>query len=130
MNAKSVLIAGVSVVALTGALFAFLANSSPYVTVAQAKTSQGDSLYLAGDIHKDTVQINPAQRECSFVIEDENGETIQVVATGVPANLGEATQAVAVGKVEGDVFKAHTLKLKCPSKYESEEGQGTEVAAR
>lgn len=136
MNAKVVLILGVSIVALTGALFAFLSNASSYVNVTQAKQAKSDNLHLPGEIVPGTVEVKVLARECHFVLKDVEGHTIQVIASEIPANLAEATSVVAVGSVQNDVFHAHKLLVKCPSKYETEDAdknpanQGTEVALR
>lgn len=122
------LLVGVSVVALSGAVVAFLANASPYVTVAQAKSSKADNLHLAGDIVPGSVDVNPLQRTARFMVKDLNGDSLLVVSDDVPTNMGEATKVVAVGGMQGDHFQARKLLLKCPSKYESEEKPGTEVA--
>ncbi len=121
------LLVGVSAVALSGAVFAFLTNASPYVTVAQAKTSKADNLHLAGDIIPETLQVNALKRTAQFMVKDLNGETMMIVSSDVPTNMGEATKVVAVGGMNGEVFQARKLLLKCPSKYESET-KGTEVA--
>lgn len=127
MTPKSMLLVGVSAVALSGAVFAFLTNASPYVTVAQAKTSKADNLHLAGDIIPETLQVNALKRTAQFMVKDLNGETMMIVSSDVPTNMGEATKVVAVGGMNGEVFQARKLLLKCPSKYESET-KGTEVA--
>lgn len=121
MDSKGILVAGVSVMALSGAVFAFLTNASPYVTVAQAMQSKSDSLHVAGDILKPTLQVNSAARQCRFTLRDKAGQTLEVVSSDIPANMGDATQVVAVGGMDGDEFKAHKLLVKCPSKYESED---------
>lgn len=131
MNAKVALVAAVSVTALSGAVFAFLANASPYVTVAQAKvTEKADNLHLKGDILTETVEIKPQARTCEFVLKDDHGQTMQVVSSDIPPNMGEATMVVAVGGMEGEIFKARKLLVKCPSKYQSENGDNYGVASK
>ncbi len=124
MKAGTVATVVLTVVGLCAVVFAFVKNSSPYVTVAQAKVSDRPSVHLAGDIDKSTVTVG--RGTVSFLITDEKGETAQVVFSGPPpANMGEATKVVAIGAMKGDVFEAHKLLLKCPSKYESEAGPTT-----
>jgi cytochrome c-type biogenesis protein CcmE len=110
-----------TVVGLCAIVFVFVKNSSPYVTIAQARESSSPSVHLAGDIDKSSLTVTAAA--ATFLITDEKGETTTVVFDGPPpANMGEATKVVAIGKMEGDHFAAKKLLLKCPSKYESEEG--------
>ncbi len=111
-----------SVAGLSALVFAFVSNASPYVTVAEAKTRPGDNLHLKGDINKDSLAIAAAAAKVTFDLTDEEGQIVTVVYSGPPpANMGDATQVVAIGGMEGKVFAAHKLLLKCPSKYESEE---------
>jgi cytochrome c-type biogenesis protein CcmE len=108
-----------TVAGLSAVVFAFVKNSSPYVTVAQAKESNRQSVHLSGDIDKTSVAVGVGS--VSFTITDKEGATARVVYTGPPpANMGEAKQVVAIGKMNGEVFEANKLLLKCPSKYESE----------
>jgi len=105
---------------LTAMVYAFLANASPYVTVAQARQIAGDNLHLAGDIVSGTLRPNPHEGVVRFTLRDEKGGLIPVVYTGIPpANMGSATQVVAVGGHREGRFEAHRLLVKCPSKYES-----------
>lgn len=99
---------------------AFLMNASPYVTIAEARKSPGTNLHVTGDLDKASLASNPLKQEVRFQLKDEKGDTINVLYTGAPpANMGEATKVVAVGGMEGDVFHATKLLIKCPSKYES-----------
>ncbi len=105
---------------------AFLANASPYVTVAEAKQLQGDNLHLAGDILKETLKVDGAAQTVRFQLKDEKGDLVEVLYKGPqPANMGEATKVVVVGGVQDGVFHAHKMLVKCPSKYESERKGGS-----
>jgi cytochrome c-type biogenesis protein CcmE len=111
-----ILAAGIGLCAM---VYAFMTNASPYVTIAQARTTAGDSLHLPGDILPRTLVARPLDRRVEFRIRDEKGDEVRVVYKGqAPANMGEATSTVAIGKMNGDVFEAKELLLKCPSKYE------------
>ncbi|HVT13016.1 MAG TPA: cytochrome c maturation protein CcmE [Fimbriimonadaceae bacterium] len=114
------LTAAVCVLALAGVVYAFIANSSPYVTVAQARASTADNLHVAGDIIRDTVHQDLANRTLTFDMKDETG-TVKVVYTGTPPqNMGEANKVVAEGGMKDGVFLSDKILVKCPSKYESE----------
>lgn len=106
-------------VGLCAVVFAFVKNSSPYVTVAEARSRAGDSLHLAGDIDKATLAVSVSSQTVSFRITDQNGEAVNVLYRGLPpANMGDATEVVAIGSMKGDHFESHKLLLKCPSKYQ------------
>ena len=115
------LTAVVCFMAIGGVVYAFMSNSSPYVTVAQAKTSNAERMHLAGEIMKETVHQDLAKRTLTFDLKDEKGDTMTVVYTGtMPQNMGEAKNVVAIGSVKGKEFHSDSLLVKCPSKYESE----------
>ncbi len=116
----------VALIAMGGVVAAFVSNSSPYVTVAQAKQVRGDRMHLAGDIVKGTVLTNVKTGKVKFQVKDANGEVMDVVFQGeIPGNLDAATKVVAIGGIEGDHFSSKQLLLKCPSRYESEtKGKG------
>jgi cytochrome c-type biogenesis protein CcmE len=121
MKLGALLTIGLTIAGLCAIVFVFIKNSSPYVTVAQARESSSPSVHLAGDIDKSSLAFSASS--ATFLITDEEGATTTVVYDGPPpANMGEATKVVAIGKMEGDHFAANKLLLKCPSKYESEDG--------
>ncbi len=129
MKPLPILVAVASGVGLLAVSALFLVNASPYVTVREAKETNRASVHLAGDIMKETLDFLPTQGYVRFVIKDENSDTIPVIYRGAPpANMGDATKAVAIGSVQKGVFEADKLLLKCPSKYESDSGPKTQTA--
>jgi cytochrome c-type biogenesis protein CcmE len=121
MKPLAILVAVASGLGLIAVMTLFLANASPYVTIKEAKETKRTSVHLAGDIMKETLDFLPTQGFVRFVIKDQNKDTIPVIYRGAPpANMGDATQAVAIGSIKRGVFEADKILLKCPSKYESE----------
>jgi cytochrome c-type biogenesis protein CcmE len=117
----AVISAVVALLAVAALAVAFLNTASPYVTIAQARTTSGDSLHLAGELVPGTVSNDFARQTIGFKIKDSDGAVVHVTYDGPPpSNLNEATRIVAIGKLEGEEFRAHKLLVKCPSKYESE----------
>lgn len=116
-------VAGVALLVAAGlglAVMAFVGNASPYVTVSQARASTRDGVHLAGDIIPGTLATDRSTMQVRFQLRDEAGDTTWVRYEGLPpANMGEATKVVAIGRVEGDEFVCRKMLLKCPSKYES-----------
>jgi cytochrome c-type biogenesis protein CcmE len=124
MKAGTVATVVLTVAGMCAVVFAFVRNSSPYVTIAEAKATDHDSVHLTGDIDKSTVSVG--RGTVAFMITDEEGARAQVVFSGPPpTNLAEATKVVAIGSMKGETFEAHKLLLKCPTKYESEAGPKT-----
>jgi cytochrome c-type biogenesis protein CcmE len=117
----------VAVVALCGVVAAFSANSSPYVTIEQARHVSGDRLHVEGDIDKTTVHLDPIKHILSFDIRDKTG-VLHIVHVGeLPANMSEATKVVAIGGMKGDQFISQELLIKCPSKYQ--DGKSAKASA-
>ncbi len=113
-----------SIVGFSAVVFSFAKNASPYVTVAQAKSVKTGEVHLKGFMDQESLSINSSDSTLKFILEDEVGERITVVHTGIPpSNMNEASEVVAVGTMEGDVFVANKLMLKCPSKYEGESAE-------
>lgn len=127
MSAKVLTGAVFSVAALSAVTFFFLSNASPYVNVEQAQRTPGNNLHLAGDMDRNTLEVNPQRRTVRFDLIDQDKKRVRVLYEGYPpANMGQATQVVAVGRMENGEFKSHKLLLKCPSKYEAEVGEGNQ----
>jgi cytochrome c-type biogenesis protein CcmE len=110
----------VCLLALGGIVGAFLKNSSPYVTIAQARQNGGSGLHLEGDIIPSSVRTHSAEHKLTFDVRDVSGDVIGVDYTGaIPENFGEVHKLVAIGHMKGDTFESDKLLVKCPSKYEA-----------
>lgn len=121
MNLKLILPLLIGSAAITGMVFTFVSQASPYVNIAEAKVSKGDSMHLPGEMLKETVQVSARERTVKFVLKDETGATVPVVFRGnPPANMGEATKVVVIGKMAGGAFEANRMLLKCPTRYEAD----------
>ncbi len=112
----------VTVGALCAIGFVFIQTASPYVTIPQAKTTKGHSLHVAGSLVQSTIQ-ESSPREILFTMKDAQGNTLPVDYKGqAVANINDAKQVVAIGGCENGVFMAHQLLVKCPSKYDDNQG--------
>jgi cytochrome c-type biogenesis protein CcmE len=109
----------IATLAMAGVVGAFMSNASPYVTVAQAMTTGGDNLHLAGVMQKETFRQDITNGHITFDLKDIDGKTIQVEHVGSrPASLMDADRIVAIGSVKDGHFVSHDLLVKCPSKYD------------
>lgn len=102
----------------------FFADSvTPYVGIAEARTSQRN-VQVKG-LPDDTVEPHMENEMFVFSIADEEtGEKMLVRYKGIkPDTFDEAYHIVAIGKYTGDAFVADKLLIKCPSKYEAEQGK-------
>jgi cytochrome c-type biogenesis protein CcmE len=105
---------------------------TPYVNVAQARERPGETLQVQGKILKETVkyEITNGRGQLTFEIMDKHNHRMQVVyPQAKPENFDEATNVDAIGRFEDGVFRAHTLLVKCPSKYSDEQTKPGEKPA-
>ncbi len=66
---------------------------------------------------------DPARNLFTFHMRDEAGVVQQVhYANPKPANFEDAEKLVIEGKMQGDVFVAEHILVKCPSKYNDTRG--------
>jgi cytochrome c-type biogenesis protein CcmE len=122
---QGALISGaVALVATIGLTTVFVKNASPYVTIKEA-VAQSRDVHVVGELVPASLQLNTLGRETRCVLKDETGE-MPVVYTGPPqSNLASATQIVVIGYHENGAFHSKQMLVKCPSKYESEQGPDT-----
>jgi cytochrome c-type biogenesis protein CcmE len=115
------IVLGITAVLGLGALaFSFLTNSSPYVSIAEAKAKTGARVHVVGVLVENSISHNVASQELLFELVDEAGDQVKVVYSGAkPNSMEESDKIVAIGMVQGEVFEAEDLIVKCPSKYES-----------
>ena len=96
---------------------------TPYVSVAEARAAQRN-VQVKG---LPDASVAPRMENEMFVfsiVDEETGEKMLVRYRGVkPDNFDEAHHIVAIGKYTGDSFAADKLLIKCPSKYEAEQGK-------
>lgn len=101
---------------------AFKSNLTPYVTFQQARAS-GDTVQVAGKLVQGTDRFDEKSSTLKFTLQEEpSGDSIDVSYNGIkPGNFNEATQVVAIGRVQDNVLQAEKLLVKCPSKYQGVE---------
>lgn len=101
---------------------------NPYVSVsdvlANAEQYQGKSMQMIGEIIPESLQRSD-EGSIGFLLTDGESE-IEVHYTGAPQNLEQGNEVVIIGSLsDTGVIEASTLLVKCPSKYEGEDQQGT-----
>lgn len=107
-------------------------DSSTYSTFTEAKEKKTE-LYVVGvlnkgkDLHYDPVK---DANHFSFYMYDKDSTECQVVFKGSkPQDIERSEQIVLTGKMEGDVFHASKILMKCPSKYNQDEVEVIETTA-
>lgn len=115
----------VFVVAAIGVIVSLFANTSTYTNFSAAVNNPGKEFHIIGKLAKDKPILYDAKiapNMFSFYMSDESGETRQVFYKGEkPQDFEKSEQVVVIGKIAEDgKFKASSLLLKCPSKYNEE----------
>ena len=109
----------VLLVAFTAVLFTTFANQvGEYQNFEDAEVS-GKRVHVVGEwIKEQPVAYSPDDNIFSFQMRDENGVERKVHYNNPkPANFEEAERLVIEGHVEGEIFVAENILVKCPSKY-------------
>ncbi len=116
---------GIAIIAIAiGLLLSLSGDVSTYSTFSQAMKS-GERVKLVGQLMKDKpVEYDPAidPNKFSFHIKDSKGVPGRVtLLTEKPQEFERSESIVLTGAMEGDVFVATEMLMKCPSKYKDEE---------
>ncbi|MBK8519180.1 MAG: cytochrome c maturation protein CcmE [Saprospiraceae bacterium] len=97
---------------------------STYASFKDAAQSTHTSK-IVGQLSKDKPMEYDAQNkpnEFSFFMKDNEGiEKKVILKKPKPQDFEMSEQIVVTGKIEGDVFEASEILMKCPSKYKDEE---------
>lgn len=95
----------------------------PYVSVAQARQSHG-KVQVKGQLVPGSVEMDPVRMQTRFIIQDAQGDRLPVVHPKLAqGNVEQATEIVAIGRMQGDAFVAEKILYKCPSKYQGKQMQ-------
>mgnify|MGYP003563772413 CR=1 FL=1 len=132
-------IVGIVVIAI--AVFVIIStagDASTYVNFEEARTlsEQGNDkkVHVVGQLKKDAsgeiVGIEPGDNmlTVTFLMVDNDNKTNKVFySQPMPPDLKQSEQVVVIGKYKNDLFIADQILLKCPSKYEEDVLQVSEV---
>lgn len=107
-------------------------DSSTYSTFAEAK-EKNTELYVVGVLNKEKdLHYDPITdaNHFSFYMYDNDSTECEVVFRGSkPQDIERSEQIVLTGKMEGEVFHASKILMKCPSKYNEDEVEVIETNA-
>lgn len=115
-------------------LIAIAVAISSLITIAGASATYADfttAIEQPNSIHQvvghlcveKEVVYNPEKdpNSFSFYMKDEKGKEQKVICQKEkPAEFERSEQIVLKGQMKGDIFVAHDILLKCPSKYQDE----------
>jgi cytochrome c-type biogenesis protein CcmE len=130
MRAKYVIGVVIIVVFVVWGATSFMETTVQYVPLQTAATS-ARTVQVMGKIDFDVVKYDENEKRLSFAIYDPKAEQptgaqrLDIVYYGVvPGNFDQATSVVLKGKPDSTgVFVADQMLVKCPSKYQGENGE-------
>ncbi len=129
MKAKYIIGGLIIVLFMVWGTATFLKTTIQYVSIEKAGQSKR-TVQVMGKIDFDAVNFNTEKSRLEFTIYDadaeqmDGAERLDVYYYGVvPGNFDQATSVVLKGKPEGDAFVAEQMLVKCPSKYQGDEGE-------
>jgi cytochrome c-type biogenesis protein CcmE len=104
----------------------FISASKDVSAYANFKVaSSGEKVKIVGQLSKDKpMDYDPQNHpnEFSFFMKDGEGIEKQVILhKPKPQDFEMSEQIVVTGELQGDVFNATEILMKCPSKYKNEE---------
>ena len=122
------IIGGALIIALVIVLIiqATVSTGAYYLTVselnARGATVVGERVRVSGAVVDGSENWNAQEVTLRFAIHDDQGAQLPIVFYGPrPDNFARAAEAIIEGQLLADGnFKADTLLLKCPSRYEEE----------
>ena len=119
---KKIHILGIVVIAVAiGVIFTSLQSSATYSDFTEAGANPETEYHVVGKLNKTVpVQYDPKINadQCSFMMFDNKGiEKKVILHKSVPQDIQKSEQIVLIGKMNGDVFEAEEILMKCPSKY-------------
>jgi len=106
-------------------------DASTYVDFKEAKAiadrGSDQKIHVVGELKKNGtgevvgIETSPDMLSFSFVMVDKNEKEQRVIfSEPMPADFLRSEQVVVVGAYYKDVFVAHKILMKCPSKYQEE----------
>ncbi len=106
---------------ILGVIISTFTNTSTYSDFAEARKYTGKEFHIIGKLDTTEPIIYDTKvnaNQFTFYMTDNKGEKRRVVYNNnKPQDFEKSEQVVVVGKIEGNDFKASSLLLKCPSKY-------------
>lgn len=118
------LMLGIIAIALGFGAWSLQGSLARSVTIEEARTARGTVqvfgyLYSKGEY--DT------QNNWTFNVQDSQGQTMKIVYPTKPGNFDDAISVAATGRYNAgrNIFEAEQLLVKCPSKYQEQQGVGS-----
>jgi cytochrome c-type biogenesis protein CcmE len=129
---KSYIILGAILIAAVGIIYWSVSNAGSFASFKEASESPGREFQVAGVLNKDKEMVyDPTVNTdlFTFYMVDKKGNECKVNYKGSkPQDFERSEEVVIHGKMEGNVFMAHKILMKCPSKYNDAGSEFKEVS--
>jgi cytochrome c-type biogenesis protein CcmE len=110
---------------MIGVLVALLGDFSRYETFESNYAKKGKEINVVGVLNKEKgIEYEPTKNPNLFsmyVLDAEGVEKKVIVKKAKPRDIERSEKIVVIGKMNGDVFVADDILMKCPSKYQEKE---------
>lgn len=110
--------------ATTGIVISTMSSNEYYANFSEAFDNQGSDYTVVGNLIKEKeIEYNPKINPniVIFYMTDKEGKITKVVLNqSKPQDMERSEDIVIKGRAQDSVFYAHTILLKCPSKYEEQ----------
>jgi len=130
---KSSIIGMIIIAIAIGVIISTYADSSTYGSFKDAQETQRE-LHVVGKLVKDKDMVYNPQQDAnyfSFYMKDNKGKECKVVFTGSkPTDFEKSEQIVLTGQMLDGSFHANKILMKCPSKYNQNKIEVTEIKAQ
>ncbi|HWB62898.1 MAG TPA: cytochrome c maturation protein CcmE [Chitinophagales bacterium] len=104
-----------------GVILAMTSDYTTYANFLQARQKEGKNVNVVGYLVKDKgIEYNPEKDPnfFAFIMTDKEGNQQRVIYRGSkPQDFERSEQLVVKGNMQGNVFAASEISMKCPSKY-------------
>ena len=112
----------ISLIALVGfaslLLFSFGEQVGGYMHFSEAEASGARAHVVGYWVQPETARYDPEANLFTFHMQDDEGTVRKVHYHDTkPASFENAEKLVVEGRLNGDVFEAEHILMKCPSKY-------------
>jgi cytochrome c-type biogenesis protein CcmE len=115
---------GVIAIAIIYLIFTATQSTAAYFFTVEELYAKGATIYdrnlrVSGKVTSDAIDFNSRDLVLRFQVAGESGQRLPVVFSGPkPDQLRPDAEAILEGRFDGREFRAQTLLLKCPSRYE------------
>ena len=132
MKKSSIVLIAIIAVAIAMILVIYT-DSSTYSTFTEAKEKKTELYVVVGVLNKEkALHYDPktnANHFSFYMYDNDSTECVVVFNGSKPQDIERSEQIVLTGKMDGDVFHASKILMKCPSKYNQDQVEVIETNA-